>query len=420
MMEGIAIRVSDVHKRYRLGVFGGTTLAEDIKAWWAKVNGRPDPRVPIGKEYMAQRAGEFFLALRGLSFDVHQGEIVGVIGRNGAGKSTLLKLMSRITSPTSGTIRIKGRTSSLLEVGTGFNPELTGRENIFLNGAILGMRKHEIEAKLDEIIAFSGIEHHIDSPVKRYSSGMRVRLGFAVAAHLEPEVLIIDEVLAVGDAEFQRKCLGKMKDVASSGRTILFVSHNMTSVRSLCNRVIWLQDGKVAMDGPSEEVVTAYLRTYASLNDTVEWGAEAAPGNERVRLRSVSVEHDQNKGLLTWRSPISIRIGFDNMDIADGTLNVGILLFNGDDVLLFSSSLMERTRARTQVGWNCVRCIIPAEFLNVGDYRVTVMFYHNAKRLLRVDETVAFAVHDTEREGAWHGRRKGVVIPALTWELVEQ
>ncbi len=419
-MEGIAIRVSDVHKRYRLGVFGGTTLAEDIKAWWAKVNGRPDPRVPIGKEHVAQRSGEFFLALRGLSFDVHQGEIVGVIGRNGAGKSTLLKLMSRITSPTSGTIRIKGRTSSLLEVGTGFNPELTGRENIFLNGAILGMRKHEIEAKLEEIIAFSGIEHHIDSPVKRYSSGMRVRLGFAVAAHLEPEVLIIDEVLAVGDAEFQRKCLGKMKDVASSGRTILFVSHNMTSVRSLCNRVIWLQDGKVAMDGPSEEVVTAYLRTYASLNDTVEWTAEAAPGNERVRLRSVSVEHDRNKGLLTWRSPISIRIGFDNMDIADGTLNVGILLFNGDDVLLFSSSLMERTRARTVVGSNCVRCIIPAEFLNVGDYRVTIMFYHNAKRLLRVDETVAFAVHDAEREGAWHGRRKGVVIPALSWELVEQ
>lgn len=417
MNHGVAIGVQDVHKQYRLGVFGGTTLAEDIKAWWAKVQGKPDPRIPIGQEHMAQRAGEYFLALRGLSFEVKQGEVVGVIGRNGAGKSTLLKLMSRITSPTSGTIRIKGRVSSLLEVGTGFNPELTGRENIFLNGAILGLRKHEIEAKLEDIIAFSGIKHHIDSPVKRYSSGMRVRLGFAVAAHLEPEVLIIDEVLAVGDAEFQRKCLGKMKDVASSGRTILFVSHNMTSIRSLCTRVIWLQDGKVAMDGPAEEVVTAYLRTYASNNDAVEWSEAEAPGNEHVRLRDVTIEDHGAESLLTWKSPFTIRIGFDNKDVEDGTLNVGILLFNGDDVLLFSSSLMEREAVRTTLGRNVARCTVPAEFLNVGDYRVTVMFYHNGKRLFRKDDTVAFAVHDTEREGAWYGRRKGVVIPSLEWRL---
>lgn len=417
MKQGVAISVQDVHKQYRLGVFGGTTLAEDIKAWWAKVQGKPDPRIPIGQEHIAQRAGEHFLALRGLSFDIKQGEVVGVIGRNGAGKSTLLKLMSRITSPTRGIIRIRGRVSSLLEVGTGFNPELTGRENIFLNGAILGLRKHEIEAKLEDIIAFSGIKHHIDSPVKRYSSGMRVRLGFAVAAHLEPEVLIIDEVLAVGDAEFQRKCLGKMKDVASSGRTILFVSHNMTSIRGLCSRVIWLQDGKVAMDGPAEEVVTAYLRTYADNTRSVEWGAAEAPGNEQVKLRSVAVEERPDGGLLTWKLPVTLRIAFDNIGVTDGTLNVGIMVFNGDDVLLFASALMERSQVRTRSGPNTVRCVIPGEFLNVGDYRVSVLFYHNGKNIFRKDGTVAFALHDTERKGAWHGRRIGVVIPKLEWRI---
>ena len=414
-MEGIAIRVSDVHKQYRLGVFGGTALAEDLKAWWAKVNGRPDPRVPIGKEHMSQRSGEFFLALRGLSFDIRKGEIVGVIGRNGAGKSTLLKLMSRITSPTSGTIRITGRTSSLLEVGTGFNPELTGRENIFLNGAILGMRKHEIDARLQAIISFSGIEHHIDSPVKRYSSGMRVRLGFAVAAHLEPEVLIIDEVLAVGDTEFQRKCLGKMKDVANSGRTILFVSHNMTSVRSLCNRVIWLQEGRVTMDGPAEDVVNAYLRTYTNNNDTVEWSEAEAPGNERVRLRRVAIERDDDGALLTWRTPFRVRVGFDNIGMNDDGLNVGLLVFNSDDILVFSTSLREGSTFRVKPGTNSVWCEVPADLLNIGDYRITVMFFYNAKRLMRHDDTVAFAVHDTEREGAWYGKRKGVVIPILKW-----
>ena len=198
-------------KRYRLGVIGGATLADELKVIWARILGRPNPLVPLEQEVDPQREGEHFWALRGVSFEVQEGEILGVIGKNGAGKSTLLKLLSRITIPTAGAIRIKGRTSSLLEVGTGFHPELTGRENIYLNGAILGMDQSEIERKINEIIAFSGIRHHIDTPVKRYSSGMKVRLGFAVAAHLEPEILIIDEVLAVGDAEFQRKCLGKME-----------------------------------------------------------------------------------------------------------------------------------------------------------------------------------------------------------------
>ena len=227
------VQVQGVGKRYRLGTINRQQLTDDVKAWTARLLGRPDPTVPVGAQVYPQRIGEDFWALRDVSFEVRRGEVVGIVGHNGAGKSTMLKLLSRITLPTEGTIKMRGKISSLLEVGTGFHPELTGRDNIYLNGAILGMRKTEVNAKLDEIIAFSGIQHHIDTPVKRYSSGMRVRLGFAVAAHLEPEILIVDEVLSVGDAEFQRKSMGKMKDSAASGRTVLFVSHNMTAMRAL-------------------------------------------------------------------------------------------------------------------------------------------------------------------------------------------
>src|SRR5476649_2009843 len=235
-MSDTVIKVENVSKAYRLGQIGGGTLRADVSRWWAKLRGQADPSLKIGEEHHARRMGEQFWALDNVSFEVKQGEVMGIIGRNGAGKSTLLKILSQVTSPTSGQIKIKGRIASLLEVGTGFNPEMTGRENVFLNGAILGMTKAEIRSKFDEIVAFSGVEEFIDTPVKRYSSGMYVRLAFAVAAHLEPEILIVDEVLAVGDAEFQKKCMGKMKDVAEHGRTILFVSHNLEAVRKLCTR----------------------------------------------------------------------------------------------------------------------------------------------------------------------------------------
>ena len=227
------ISVEQVSKAYRLGQIGGGTLKEDFARWCAKLSGKPDPLLKIGQEHHARRMGEQFWALENVSFEVKQGEVLGIIGRNGAGKSTLLKILSQVTTPTSGRIKIKGRIASLLEVGTGFHPDLTGRENVFLNGAILGMTKAEIRKKFDEIVAFSGVEEFIDTPVKRYSSGMYVRLAFAVAAHLEPEILIVDEVLAVGDAEFQKKCLGKMQDVATGGRTVLFVSHNMAAISRL-------------------------------------------------------------------------------------------------------------------------------------------------------------------------------------------
>jgi lipopolysaccharide transport system ATP-binding protein len=257
------ISVEQVSKSYRLGQIGGGTLKEDFARWCAKLQGKPDPSLKIGQEHHARLIGQEFWALQDVSFEVKEGEALGIIGRNGAGKSTMLKILSQVTTPTSGQIKIKGRIASLLEVGTGFHPELTGRENVFLNGAILGMTKAEIRKNFDEIVAFSGVEEFIETPVKRYSSGMYVRLAFAVAAHLEPEILIIDEVLAVGDAEFQKKCLEKMKKVARDGRTILFVSHNMAAVVALCSRVVWLSDGKCRMIGNAREIGDAYLSTSA-------------------------------------------------------------------------------------------------------------------------------------------------------------
>jgi len=255
--------VEGISKQYRLGMIGGATLREDLSRWWAMKRGKPDPLAKVGGgEGRPERIGEPFWALKDVSFEVKQGEILGIIGRNGAGKSTLLKILSRITAPTEGVVKIRGRVGSLLEVGTGFHPELTGRENIYLNGAILGMSRREVDRKLDEIITFSECEQFIDTPVKRYSSGMYVRLAFAVAAHLDPEILIVDEVLAVGDAAFQKKCLGKMGEVSRKGRTVLFVSHNMASVTSLCSRAILLEAGGCVLAGEPMRVVRAYISGF--------------------------------------------------------------------------------------------------------------------------------------------------------------
>jgi ABC-type polysaccharide/polyol phosphate transport system ATPase subunit len=264
-MSNIAIRFDHVGKMYQLGVVGTGTLSNDIKRWWVtSILGKEDPFLKIGQtnDRTKKAQNSFVYALRDITFDVQQGDVVGIIGKNGAGKSTLLKLLSRITAPTTGSIKARGRIASLLEVGTGFHPELTGRENIYMNGSIMGMTKKEIDAKLDEIVDFSGCEMYIDTPVKRYSSGMSVRLGFAVAAFLEPEILVVDEVLAVGDAEFQRKAIGKMNDVATnSGRTVLFVSHNMSSVRSLCKSGVVLKNGMVEKIGTADECVDFYMET---------------------------------------------------------------------------------------------------------------------------------------------------------------
>jgi lipopolysaccharide transport system ATP-binding protein len=258
-MSDTVISVENLSKVYRLGTIGSTTLREDFSRTWARLRGKADPMLKVGTAEGERREGNVFWALRGVSFEVKQGEALGIIGQNGAGKSTLLKILSRVTAPTTGSVKMKGRIASLLEVGTGFNPDLTGRENVFLNGAIMGMTKAEIRKKFDEIVDFSGVEEFIDTPVKRYSSGMYVRLAFAVAAHLDPEIMILDEVLAVGDAPFQKKCLAKMDDVTKGGRTILFVSHNMKAMRELCSRCVLLRDGNVITEGQSRDVIQTYL-----------------------------------------------------------------------------------------------------------------------------------------------------------------
>ncbi|RKY23511.1 MAG: ABC transporter ATP-binding protein, partial [Planctomycetota bacterium] len=258
-MTDTAIKVENLSKQYRLGVIGHGTLYKDLQSWYAHFRGKEDPNARITEHIGPGLNGERFWALQDINFEVKQGEVLGIIGRNGAGKSTLLKILSRVTTPTTGRAKIKGRIASLLEVGTGFHQELTGRENIYLNGAILGMTKAEIDSKFDEIVDFSGLEKFIDTPVKRYSSGMYVRLAFAVAAHLEPEILLVDEVLAVGDVEFQKKCLGKMGDVAKGGRTILFVSHNMGAIRNLCRRTLLIDKGKLVIDAESSYTIAKYL-----------------------------------------------------------------------------------------------------------------------------------------------------------------
>ena len=271
MKHSLAIKAENISKQYRLGEVGTGTITHDLNRFWAKIRGKEDPYLKIGEANDRSRKGdsEYVWSLRDINFEIEQGDAVGIIGRNGAGKSTLLKLLSKVTQPTTGSFKVNGRIASLLEVGTGFNPEMTGRENIYLNGAILGMRKHEIDRKFDEIVDFSGVERYIDTPVKRYSSGMYVRLAFAVAAHLESEILIVDEVLAVGDAEFQKKCLGKMGDVSKGeGRTVLFVSHNMGAIQNLCNKGIVLDKGKLVFDGNQNESLDYYSKIYNNKVDS--------------------------------------------------------------------------------------------------------------------------------------------------------
>jgi lipopolysaccharide transport system ATP-binding protein len=327
------ISIENVTKSYRLGQIGGGTLKEDVTRWWAKLRGQPDPFLKIGEEHHARKMGEQFWALDNVSFEVKQGEVLGIIGRNGAGKSTLLKILSQVTTPTSGQIKIKGRIASLLEVGTGFNPEMTGRENVFLNGTILGMTKAEIRKKFDEIVAFSGVEEFIDTPVKRYSSGMYVRLAFAVAAHLESEILIVDEVLAVGDAEFQKKCLGKMQDVAGHGRTILFVSHNMAAVSKLCHRCLMLKNGTPFASGDTESVMGAYIRDCSPNTNGSLANFPERSGSGSIRLTDFYLEDTEGNriGQVQSGSDFNIVFGFKcAQSTGSRKVNIGVSLHKPD------------------------------------------------------------------------------------------
>jgi lipopolysaccharide transport system ATP-binding protein len=366
---------------------------------------------------------EEFWALRDISFEVRQGERIGIIGRNGAGKSTLLKILSRITSPTKGSIKIHGRVGSLLEVGTGFHPELSGRENIFLNGAIIGMRNAEIRKKFDEIVAFAEVEKFLDTPVKHYSSGMYVRLAFAVAAHLEPEILIVDEVLAVGDSQFQKKCLGKMGDVSKNqGRTVLFVSHNMTAIKSLCNSALLLEKGMLIENGNSDDVVTSYIKKGNKSSSAIEWNDPLnAPGNENAYLKSVKLLNAENIsiGMCDISEPVLLEIEYC-VQKSDTILNLSISIFNQEDIyILASPSVTDHNwfLKKHPVGLFKSKCIIPANLLNAGCYGISVLLVDNGRHIIgQADRIVSIEMVDSGlNRGGFFGPWSGVVRPSLAW-----
>ena len=373
------ISVEHLSKTYRLGSLGGVSLNEDLARWWARMRGLPDPALKVDEQHGPRRVGEHFSALSDVSFQVADGEVLGIIGRNGAGKSTLLKILSQVTGPTSGRIRIKGRVASLLEVGTGFHPDLTGRENVFLNGAIMGMTKAEIRRKFDEIVEFSECGEFIDTPVKRYSSGMYVRLAFAVAAHLEPEILIVDEVLAVGDAQFQKKCLGKMGEVSRGGRTVLFVSHNMVAVQTLCRRALMLQNGRLATEGPTGSVVSAYLRDAYRREATAAWSTpEEAPGNDSARIKQVLITplKESSDGLIGMDSPI--RIDTDFWVLKPGLqLHLTYHLVSDEGVIVLTTGSQP---ARRPAGLHRASFTLPGNLLNSGGYSLRFYLVQNENR----------------------------------------
>ena len=413
------ISIENVSKSYRLGMIGGGTLRDDLARWWAALHHQPDPNAKIGEEHHARRIGEEFWALQNISFQVNEGEILGIIGRNGAGKSTLLKILSRVTAPTSGCIKIKGRIASLLEVGTGFHPELTGRENVFLNGTILGMTKAEIRKKFDEIVAFAEIDEFIDTPVKRYSSGMYVRLAFAVAAHLESEILILDEVLAVGDAQFQKKCLGKMGKVSKAGRTVLFVSHNMTAVQSLCDRAVLLDGGRLAMDGSVSAVITGYMQTGHGPNEEKFWDdPQHAPGNAIIRIKRIRILADQPgppDALLTMQSPLRIETEYWVLKAGATITHITYHLLNDQGITVLTSG--SHPEVQPPGAYRAV-CKISGNLLNSGGYFLKLLIVENENQVTFEREAIAsFSLADvTQRDYANMGREPGVVQPIIPWK----
>jgi lipopolysaccharide transport system ATP-binding protein len=400
------VRVEGLGKQYRIAV----RRASD--------NTPPEPALSSPRSInLSKQNGlrfETIWALKDVRFDVEPGEALGIVGRNGAGKSTLLKILSRITRPTTGRVRLYGRVGSLLEVGTGFHPDLTGRENVYLNGAILGMKRSEIDRKFDAIVAFSEIEKFIDTPVKWYSSGMGTRLAFAVAANFEPEVLIVDEVLAVGDAEFQKKCLAKMGEISSAGRTVIFVSHNMTAIETLCNRVLWLEDGEVVEKEKTERVVFDYVHTENTVVTEKVWDdPSTAPGNDKIKLHSAKVYplSQQNSDEIDVVSPIELEFEFWNYQ-SMATLNFTVHLFTVYGVHVFSAASGFSRRRRGLVRETIQ---VPADFLNEGIYTVMVQAGQGGPSPLhREPEVLVFEVVDRGSH-YWTGKWPGVTRPRLEW-----
>ena len=421
----LAIQIQNVSKMYRLGQIGTGTISHDLNRWWCRLRGKPDPYQRIGKvDDQKNFGGDYVWALKDVNLNIEQGQILGIIGRNGAGKSTLLKLLSRVTAPTSGNIRVKGRSASLLEVGTGFHPELTGRENIFLNGAILGMTRGEIHRQFDDIVDFSGCNKYIDTPVKRYSSGMYVRLAFAVAAHLESEILVVDEVLAVGDADFQSRCLGKMEDVSQSdGRTILFVSHNMGAVKKLCPHAALVEHGQLTMCDDTVSVINTYLCGDSKNVRRSVYGETDRAENDEIDLHEISV-CDQNESFtsaIATDTPLKVHIRY-TLKKPIHNLRVVILLMTSDGTEVISSSdlMSDVNNQPRRMGEYISTCSIPAFLLNKLNYTIGVDFEVLGERSILSGNTVNFEVSELtiNQLGTTNAPApSGSVHPLLEWDV---
>ncbi len=426
-MSEPALAVRNLSKRYILGVIGRRTLQDEFTYWWHRLRGR-DPRQQLERVDRLNKAvptasNAEFWALRDVSFEVEQGDVVGIIGRNGAGKSTLLKILSRITEPTLGDAVINGHVGSLLEVGTGFHPELTARENIFLNGSILGMKKAQIQKQFDEIVDFAEIEQFLDTPVKRFSSGMYVRLAFAVAAHLNPEVLIVDEVLAVGDAQFQRKCLGKMSDVSRNGRTVLFVSHQMNAVRNLCKRIIMLKGGSVCYDGRDVDgAISMYMEETRAGTDR-----KISIDDPTLRLINFSFVDGEGRPISSSLAnrTVKVRIEFELKSV-DAAFSIGYALYAQDNSMLFWSMTTdgpEESWPAFQLGRNIVEGEIPAQWLNEGTYRVEIIARIHARRWISRPggnaPWIPITIHGGLSTSPYYiDRRPTLLAPILSWSSV--
>jgi len=419
-MSDYVIKVENLGKSYQIRHKQERyTALRDVLADGAKNAGRTLLR---RNHHSAPETREEFWALNDVSFEVKQGERLGIIGRNGAGKSTLLKVLSRITQPTRGEVRLRGRVASLLEVGTGFHPELTGRENIFLNGAILGMSREEIRRKFDEIVAFAEVERFLDTPVKRYSSGMYVRLAFAVAAHLEPEILLVDEVLAVGDAAFQEKCLGKMKQVAQGGRTIFFVSHSMSAISALCCRTIWIGKGRIVQDGNSPQVVAAYLSSGNVAVRQSQWKGTERPGDSYLRVDSISLNDIDGNPVIDVpiSQDIAIEIIYDVLQ-PGARASLALTLFDATGLLIFSSLGNNEENLyydrSLQPGRYLTTCVLPGNLLSDGRYFVSIIGNSGlGNDDFKIEHAVSFdAVDDGVLRRDYHGRFDGIIRPKLIW-----
>lgn len=427
-MSDVVIKVENLSKLYRLGVWGTGTLKDDIMRKVARWRGKEDPTRLVGSTNKLDTIdGDEVWALKDINFEVRQGEVLGIIGKNGAGKSTLLKILSEITGPSQGSIKMKGRVASLLEVGTGMHPELTGRENIYLNGALLGMKKWEIQAKFDEIVDFAGIAKYLDTAIKRYSSGMRVRLGFAIAAFLEPEILIVDEVLAVGDAEFQKKAIGKMKDISrGNGRTVLFVSHNMMSIQQLCSRTILLGEGSIHYDGNTDNAIDKYNnRNLNNLNNSTIFE------NDFFAIINCEVMQPESKIenlVVTKNTIITFKVMFKQNVIKP---SFGFHLFTSDDVPVFSTVSWEESRSSDskveildEIKNNSLYDIsfeIPAFYLNEISYYLNFVVMDYDRKILSFVERCLILdfIQSNSMRGNYFGKWLGVVRPSLKWNVNE-